>query len=346
MSRYLISLGAALLLGSLILVTLETASVHALWSALIGQLLEWQRHFQRGLTMAMMALSERATSSTWLSLIGLSFGYGIFHALGPGHGKAVMTTYMLTQRAALRRGIAMSIAAALLQGFMAVIIMSVLVFGLGWLTRQAMGSVRPVEQASFVMVVVLGVWLCVRALRQLWQLQRRDSHSRGDSPAAQVLPASGSEALTFSVATSPRPAFGVTNDHTHDAMCGCGHAHHIDPASVGHSWRDAAVAVLAIGLRPCSGAILMLGAASLLGHWGAGVLAVMAMSAGTAITIATLATLSVVARGWMRRLASHERRWMGYATQAIALIGGLVIVALGIGLLFAGGSAPPPSFLG
>ena len=53
-------------------------------------------------------------SKMWL-LVGLSFAYGIFHAAGPGHGKAVISSYMLANEVALRRGILLSFVSAFLQ---------------------------------------------------------------------------------------------------------------------------------------------------------------------------------------------------------------------------------------
>jgi len=42
-------------------------------------------------------------SAVW-GLFGLSFAYGVFHAAGPGHGKALIASYMLANERALRRG--------------------------------------------------------------------------------------------------------------------------------------------------------------------------------------------------------------------------------------------------
>ena len=58
----------------------------------------------------------------WL-LIGLSFAYGIFHAAGPGHGKAVISSYMVANEVALKRGILLSFVSALMQGLTAVVVM-------------------------------------------------------------------------------------------------------------------------------------------------------------------------------------------------------------------------------
>ncbi|WP_254275956.1 nickel/cobalt transporter [Halomonas sp. 3H] len=281
------------------------------------QLVAWQRDFHRALTLAITELSGTPSPATWMTLLGISFGYGVFHAAGPGHGKAVLTTYLLSQGGARRRALALSFAASLLQGLVAIALVVVLVHGLGWLTRQAMGSVAWVEQASFLMVTLVGAWLCLRAIRQL----------RATSAVAGA---------TAGEAHRPHGAHG----HDHDAAC-CGGHHHVDPQQAGE-WRTALATVVAIGIRPCSGGVLLLGAASLLGNFAVGVAAVLVMSLGTALTVSALALASVVARGWAeRRLAGQRQarragRLLGWA----ALAGGLAIMALGVSLTLTGVSQP------
>ncbi|GHE22153.1 nickel/cobalt efflux system [Halomonas urumqiensis] len=279
------------------------------------QLVAWQREFHRALTLAISEFSGTPGAATWSGLLGISFAYGVFHAAGPGHGKAVITTYLLTQGGARRRALALSFAASLLQGGVAIALVLVLVHGLGWLTRQAMGSVAWVEQASFVMVALLGVWLCLRAVRQL----RR--------PLPKVVTQELSQRAHDDV-------------HEHDHAC-CGGHHHVDPSRAS-DWRTALATVVAIGIRPCSGAVLLLGAATLLGNFMVGVAAVLVMSLGTALSVSALALASVFARGWAERRLVGQGTF-GRARRALswaALVGGLAIVALGVSLTVTGASQP------
>ena len=278
---------------------------------LLLDIVAWQRDLHRQLTLAITALSGAPSPATWASLLGISFGYGVFHAAGPGHGKAVLSTYLVSQGGAWRRALALSAAASLLQGLVAILLVAVLVHGLGWLTRQAMGSVAWVEQASFMMVTAVGLWLCLSAIRRL----RRDN---------RATPSSGS-----------RPPHA-----THGDACGCGHEHHLAPSRV-DDWRTALGTVVAIGIRPCSGGVLLLGAASLLGQFWVGVTAVMVMAAGTALAVSALALASVLARDWAeRRLSRQSRDRLSPRLAWASLAGGLLIVALGLALALGGGSAP------
>lgn len=281
------------------------------------QLLGWQRDLHRSLTLAITELSRTPSMATWATLLSISFAYGVFHAAGPGHGKAVLATYLATHGGAVKRALGLSFAASLLQGMTAIILVVVLVYGLGWITRQAMGSVVWVEQASFLLVAALGAWLCWRAIKQLraaYQAHENDrSHSHSHS-----------------------------HEHSHDHSHCCGGAHHIEPQQA-LDWRTAIITVGAIGMRPCSGAVLMLGAASLLGQFEVGVASVVAMSLGTGITVSALALASILARGWAQRRLSkqqHSQRSVQKATGWLALAGGALIVMLGISLSVAGVAQP------
>ncbi|MGO3003709.1 MAG: nickel/cobalt transporter [Halomonas sp.] len=283
------------------------------------QLLAWQRSLHRSLTMAITELSGAPTLMTWVSLLSISFVYGVFHAAGPGHGKAVLATYLATHGGAVKRALGLSFAASLLQGLTAIMLVVVLVYGLGWVTRQAMGSVVWVEQASFLLVAALGVWLCWRAIKQLRRAYKpvvaAHSHSHQHNHSHRH----------------------DHNHESHDSHC-CSGAHHIEPQQV-LDWRTALMTVGAIGMRPCSGAVLMVGAASLLGQFYVGVASVVAMSVGTGLTVSALAVASIVARGWaQRRLATqqHSERRVQKAAGWLALAGGAFIVLLGGSLSVAG----------
>ncbi|MEL7613168.1 nickel/cobalt transporter [Vreelandella titanicae] len=293
------------------------------------QLLGWQRDLHRSLTLAITELSRTPTMATWVSLLGISFAYGVFHAAGPGHGKAVLATYLASHGGAVKRALGLSFAASLLQGVTAIALVVVLVYGLGWITRQAMGSVAWVEQVSFLLVAALGAWLCWRAVKQLRRAYQPERAAHSHSPGHEH---------NQDHEHNPNHEHSHGHDHSH---C-CGGAHHIEPHQT-LDWRTAMMTVGAIGMRPCSGAVLMLGAASLLGQFEVGVASVVAMSIGTGITVSALALASIFARGWAQRRLSkqqYSQRSVQKATGWVALAGGALIVVIGISLSVAGVAQP------
>lgn len=283
------------------------------WYKLTWWILQKQREYHRALATGIEALQEQPGWRTTWVLLGLSFLYGVFHAAGPGHGKAVLTTYLLTQPEQLRRGLVLSVIAALLQGVTAIVLVTVLVQGLGWLAREAFNSVIYLERLSFGVIAVLGLLLLGRSIRQTWRLYKSTRFSK----------------LT-SATTNPA------------AVCSdCGKAHHVAPEQLeGRSWLQSASLLLSIGLRPCSGAVLVLVAANLLGLWWAGVLAVVAMSVGTAITVSALAVVAVQSR----HLASKLIKLQGNSLKVVCIVatfaGGLVILLLGSSLLAGSWTSP------
>jgi nickel/cobalt exporter len=131
-------------------------------------------------------------------------------------------------------------------------------------------------------------------------------------------------------------------DHDHDhhhhgegEVCEtCGHSHAPDPAMLAGpmNWRSAWAAVIAVGLRPCSGALIVLTFALLNGLYVGGILSVFAMAVGTAITVSTLATLAVTAKNVALRY-SGSGAMSGRVHRAIEIGGAALVMVLGLILL-------------
>jgi ABC-type nickel/cobalt efflux system permease component RcnA len=244
------------------------------------------------------------------SLVLVSFLYGVLHAAGPGHGKAVLTTYLLTHRHRLNRGIAMGTLAALLQGLTALL----LVYGLtglaGWLPRETEWAALWASRLSFLLLLIVGLYVLVRGAATLAE---GVGQWRGGSCAPQQDHA----------------------DHVHGESCGCRHLPTVVEIDTAGNRRAAVGVVLAIGLRPCSGAVLVLILASAMGLIWHGALAVLAMSLGTAIAIVALAVLATRAREWASQIVAHQSPLWALAGGGIGVLGGSLLVLLGLLLLSA-----------
>lgn len=281
----------------------------------LAWVIEQQREFHRELTGLLASLKDEHRSTVVFGLLGSSFAYGVFHAAGPGHGKAVLTAYLFSNGASVRRGLGLATAASFLQGVVALALVYGLVVLGGLLPRDSQAAAAWAERISFALVALVGAYLL---LRSATSLRRRLYRTTGNGPHTH------------------------THVHAH-----CGHDHFPSPetAEKATDLRAACGLVLSIGLRPCSGAIIVLVFAQALGIAWAGVGAVVAMSAGTALAVAALALLAVGARGFALSVAgSSGSRHLGFATDLLALFGGLFIVAVGLALL--SGSFKPRHPLG
>lgn len=284
-----------------------------------------QQRLHRALAGAIRTLKAEGSATAAWGLISLSFLYGVFHAAGPGHGKAVLSAYLLTQPTALRKSLMLAAASSLMQGVTAVVVVTGALLVLGLAVRTSGLVVQWLETASFALVAVVGGWLAWRAARAL-------------APA-------------LGLASGPAEAHAHghhhhhhDHDHDHDHDHGsCGHAHVPTPAQAesAGSLREMAGVVMSIGIRPCSGAVLVLVFANVLGMTLAGIAAVMAMSVGTAIAVSLIALAAVGARDAAWSLARLDDQRVAMTAQGIALAGGLLLLL--IGTLFAYASATQPA---
>ena len=318
--RAILVVGALLGVGALIYVMAPAAS--DLWWRLVLEVQAAQRTLHRELAATLQAVQENETAASWW-LVTLSFLYGVLHAAGPGHGKVVISTYLLTQPSGLGRGIALSLFTALCQGLTAILAVGLLVAILGRSLRFAQTTANDLELLSYALVALVGLVLVVTRARRLVP---------GTSVREQSAPTTGHH--------------HEPHDSKHAASDGCcGHAHVPAPAQLDTplSWRAIAGMALAVGVRPCSGAILVLLVARSAQLEWAGVAAVLAMSLGTGVTVSILAAISVYARSYAVRFAARlpgPSARPALALDLIALVGGLVILAAGAMLFQATWTAP------
>ncbi len=306
-------------------------------TGLFGGFLNWvntqQQDFYRALTGALKTMKQDG-SGAWV-LIGLSFAYGVFHAAGPGHGKAVISSYMLANEVALRRGIMLSLLSALLQGVTAIVVMAAVFLVLRGTTVSMTDATWFLELASYALVTGFGLWLLWRkaGLRLVARLRSRPAHS--------LSAASPHDHSHHDHHHHDDHGHHHHHGHSHGHGDHCDHDHMPDPELIGgdqFNWRTAWTAITAVGLRPCTGALIVLSFAFLNGLWAAGIASVFAMSLGTAITVSVLATLAVTAKNWAVLLAGGGGR-SETLHAAIEIVGAALVFLLGLTLLMASLSA-------
>jgi nickel/cobalt exporter len=303
---------------------------------LTGWLIEMQSYFTRIVAGDLKALHGDPTA-LW-GLIGFGFAYGVFHAAGPGHGKAVIASYMMASDRALKRGIVLACLAAALQGAVAIALVGVAAAIFNATATQMNRAADWLALASCSGVIAIGLWLTLTKGRALLAALRARFARRQALAAAPIYagapwrPAEGSAAaVAFRAAPPGGAADAVLDDPA------CGHLHAPDPRTLeaGFSWRGAAATVAAAGSRPCSGAILVLVFALSQGLFAAGIVAVAAMSFGVALTIGALAFAAVFAKRVAMRLAAGEDSRVLLAARGFEFAAALLVVAFGVALLLA-----------
>jgi ABC-type nickel/cobalt efflux system permease component RcnA len=285
---------------------------------LIGWLLAKQSEFYREMSATIRAAKSDG-SAVW-TLLAISFGYGIFHAAGPGHGKAVISSYLVANEETARRGIVLSFSSALLQSLVAVLIVGVSAWLLNATAKTMCGAERAIEIASYALIAAFGA-------RLVW--------TKGGG--------------FFRAMRTPQPAPAMAaashhhnhhhhdhhhhDDHVHDEHCGHSHGPTPNELAGPGGWRRGFAAIFAVGIRPCSGAILVLVFALAQGLFWAGVAATFVMGLGTAITVATIAVIAVSAKDLARRLSAGREGGGALLMRGIEFGAAGLVLLLGAGLL-------------
>jgi nickel/cobalt exporter len=285
-----------------------------------GYILAKQAEFYRMLSSTIRA--AKTDGSAAYTLMGISFLYGIFHAAGPGHGKAVISSYLVANNETWKRGVILSFASAILQALVAIAIVGIAAALLG-ATAKAMGNtVRVIEIVAYALIVLIGLrllWVKGRALLALLRPAKHEHHHHGHDHGHD----------------HHHHDHGHDHRHNHDDGHAWGHAHAPEPAELtGRDWlKRGLAAVVAVGLRPCSGAIIVLVFALAQGLFAIGVASTFAMGLGTAITVAAIATLAVGARGLAGRFAKSKPGAGMVQLRALETAAAVVIILFGTALL-------------
>src|SRR5467141_1003345 len=309
---------------------------------IVGWLLSKQSEFYREMSSTIRAAKSDG-SAVWTLLV-ISFAYGIFHAAGPGHGKAVISSYLVANQETARRGVVLSFASALMQSLVAVVIVGVCAWLLNATAKTMCSAEKVIEIASYALIAAFGarlVWTKGGGFIRALQLAR----------PPQATPALALAALHdhaghghdhhdhhhhshAHAAHHDHAHEHDDHDHVHDEHCG--HSHGPDPSELAGpgGWRRGFSAIFAVGIRPCSGAILVLVFALAQGLFWAGIAATFVMGLGTAITVATIAVIAVSAKDLARRLSAGGEAGGALVMRGVEFGAAGLVLLLGAGLLF------------
>jgi|GEM_PF-353319 len=293
----------------------NTTSKNNLWQSLTIWVNQKQIILSNTLTNYLQQFKKTNDYSFAVMLIGLSFLYGLVHAAGPGHGKVVVSSYIMANNQTMRRGILLSFLSSLVQGTVAVSLVAIpaLVFSASGTTIKKLGL--QFTQISYILIILLGVYLLYSLLHKKWKSSRPAPSTHNHSHHHEH--------------------HDHNHDHEHDDDCGCGHSHIPRAEDVQGKWDLAKIVslVLSVGLRPCTGALYVLALALIKGVFWIGVLSVYAMALGTAITI-SLVTMAVVGgRKFAYFSSSENSRFGSYVYDACTMGGAVIIIIFGTVLL-------------
>ena len=304
---------------------------------IVGWLLARQSEFYREMTAAIRATKSDG-SAVW-TVLAIAFLYGIFHAAGPGHGKAVISSYLVANQETAVRGIVLSFASALMQAVVAVLIVAIGAWLLNATAKTMCGAERAIEIASYALIAAFGarlVWTKGGNFMRALQASRKDPalamatvghhhrHDRHHNDDDDHLHNHDHDQHRYH-----RGDGDVHDEH-------CGHSHGPEPSELAGpmGWRRGLGAILAVGVRPCSGAILLLVFTLAQGIVWTGIAATFVMAIGTATTVAAIAVMTVFAKDLAQRLSRASEGYRMLIMRGIEFAAAGLVLLLGAGLLF------------
>jgi ABC-type nickel/cobalt efflux system permease component RcnA len=317
----------------------ERSLLGDVWSYVLMQ----QQRLNRELAGAVKRIKSGDTLHATLLLAFLSFAYGVLHAAGPGHGKAVISSYVLANEKTVRRGIMLSFLSAFIQALSAIAIVGVLAIALNATSLQISSAEKWIETLSWGFVALIGMWLLYGQLKGLFArpaAKATHGHVHHDHDHAHAHSHDHADCgcshhhhgHDHSHGHEHKHAHGHGHHHQHaaDGAC-CDHAHIPDPSQLEGPlpWTKALAIAFSVGIRPCTGAILVMIFAMSQGLLIAGVFATFAMALGTAITVSILASLAVGSRELARRMAGGEGRLAGAVATGAGLVGSALVFLMG-----------------
>lgn len=300
----------------------DGTSLSQLGFKLFSWVQDQQQWFSQNMTGAIEKLAGGDAWHAGLVLAAFSFVYGVFHAVGPGHGKAVISSYVLANERTLRRGVLLSFMAGFFQAVSAVVLVSLfaLVFNLG--SRRMTTLSNNLETLSYAVITLFGVWLLIGQLRSMFAARLTGDHDHGHAHD---------------------DGHDHAHDHADDAHDHHGHAHLPGPEQLDGTWSWTKAIGLAamVGLRPCTGALIVLVVALHQHLYWAGIASTFVMALGTSITVSVLAIMAVSSRDLATRLAGTSELWVG-RVETLAKVGGGTVMVLAGALFFLASLYPHP----
>lgn len=301
-----------------------------LFPYLFQQVIVWQKEFNQLLSTYLTQIKQEPASAGAL-LIGVSFLYGIFHALGPGHGKFIIGSYLATHQSQLKMSVKLSLSASLVQGIVAVLLTSIIVLVLQLSLSYFKLSQLWLERGALGLLLLLGVQWCYQGIKKLWNSRKPPKAIH----IQRVLVNTGRE----KVGIRARAQSAVeTIPHLHTEHCGCGHQHLPENTQIQQAtdWKSKSLVVLSIGMRPCSGAIFVLFLSYMMDLYLWGVMATFAMALGTGIMLSAFALLVQYARNSAISLGKWylSPRLNAHLDSLVKVVSGFIIIFFAITLIY------------
>jgi nickel/cobalt transporter (NicO) family protein len=261
-------------------------------------------------------------AAAW-TLVLLSFGYGVLHALGPGHGKIVISAYLASHRARFIDAVTLSVWSAFVQALSAILLVS----AAAWLSREGLSGVLTrasgLELTSYIALLGVGAWTLwsIVTRRDCCDIDRVELVSRKRLSVAAKRDVDGGDEREASYLGSSLGQRRYSTSRTSRRSW--------TPMRTGRgsfwSARQIFLTGIAVGVRPCVGAIFVLIAALANHIFMIGILSALAMGAGVSCTVLAIGATSLSLNRAVSKRSAITRQKVERIRFGLALAGAVFI---------------------
>jgi nickel/cobalt transporter (NicO) family protein len=132
-------------------------------SQLFVKIILWQHQLKQKMSDLIRVSQSEKSIQPLVILIGLAFLYGVIHAAGPGHGKVVAMSYVLSHRATITGGILFGVCFAAIHAFSGALGVLGLRFIIQRSVSETLASVTTTTQiVSFGLITLLGLAILIK----------------------------------------------------------------------------------------------------------------------------------------------------------------------------------------
>ncbi len=289
------------------------------WPSILLQAIQWQKQISTELNALLYDAQENPWSAG-VPLIGLSFLYGLLHSLGPGHGKLIVSTYIATHPTKVKQSLMLTLLSGLLQAVVAIGLVSALLGIFNSSMKMVNSNANLFITISSYGVALLGFIIIIKSIMALYRL----------SPLYTVKMPSIRKITKLSHTFHRLQA--TNKQILLDSQCGCGHAHVADATRINQasSLKEYIMIVSSIGMRPCSGAIMVLMFSYIMNIYWLGIISAFAMAVGTVLTTSIIAMMTLSSKQLLTFYTDKNKRF----TEKWTTVPLFVRLTAGIALMF------------
>jgi len=163
----------------------KASQQQAMSNPFLAKIAFWQFQLNQKMSALVRQAKETGSLKPFFFLIIIAFSYGVLHAAGPGHGKAVAASYIISQKGKVIDSLLFANMIALFHGFSGMFLVLIIYFVLNSSVSGTLLDVSRMTQIiSYSLILLLGTVLLTKNIyswcrRTIINRRYTDGHTRG-----------------------------------------------------------------------------------------------------------------------------------------------------------------------